>query len=338
MSRLPHIPTTSSFAPQASSTATEKFVLAVDGGGTKTKVLCANLEGKVVGEGESGPTNLTVTSTGAAAFNLREAIRQATAPLGENPHFAVLSMGLAGMDTPKEQDEARAMFSQVLQWYQLDTFTLVNDIHIALESGTDAVEAVALIAGTGSNCFGRNAQGETAKTGGMDYLLTDQGSGYDLGRRTLREAIKSFDGRAPKSLLEKLVAEHFHIESLASLKDKVYNPHLTKAQVAQLATLCEQAYQQGDSMAQQLLTDAATQLRIMIYAVVKRLNMEDRAVECVLAGSIAQLEVIESEIQRQILPLVPHLHFIIPQQPPVYGALKIALRQVRDAAQYQNPA
>ena len=255
MSVLPHIPTqpvpahvpTTRPAPTAGDDSV--FLLAVDGGGTKTKVICADPTGKVLGEGESGPTNLTVTSSGAAAMNLREAIRQAIEKLGENPHFAVLAMGLAGMDTPREQEGARHMFSQVLQWYHLDTFILVNDIHIALESGTDAVEAVALIAGTGSNCFGRNAQGQMAKTGGMDYLLSDQGSGYDLGRRTLREAVKSYDGRAPKSLLENLVAQHFEVESLASLKDKVYNPALTKAQVAHLAKICEVAYKQGDEVA-----------------------------------------------------------------------------------------
>lgn len=329
---LPRIPTQPFVtpAPTVSPSSTVKYLLAVDGGGTKTKVLCASETGEVIGEGESGPTNLTVTSSGAAAMNLREAIRQATAELGDNPHFAVLAMGLAGMDTPCEQEDARAMFSQVLQWYTLDAFTLVNDIHIALESGTEAPEAVALIAGTGSNCFGRNAQGETAKTGGMDFLLTDQGSGYDLGRRTLREAVKSFDGRGPKSLLETLVAKHFQIESLASLKDKVYNPTLSKAQVAQLAKLCEEAYHQGDPTAQQLFLDAATQLRIMIHAVIRKLNMEDHQVECVLAGSIAQLEIIQHELQRQLQPLVPQLHFIIPQQPPVYGALKIALHQLKD--------
>ena len=53
-----------------------KYFLAVDGGGTKTDVVCANENGDVIGRGVSGPTNITTTSVGAASFNLIEAIRQ----------------------------------------------------------------------------------------------------------------------------------------------------------------------------------------------------------------------------------------------------------------------
>jgi len=314
-----------------------RYILAVDGGGTKTKVIAADELGTVVGEGESGPTNLTATSTGAAALSLREAIRQAIENLGQNPHFSVMTMGLAGMDTPKEYETARAMFSQVLQWYSLDTFILVNDIHIALESGTQAENAVALISGTGSNCFGRNSDGETAQVGGMDYLLTDQGSGFELGRRVLREAVKSYDGRTDKSLLEQLVAEHFHIASLAELKDVVYNPPLSKAHIASLAKICVQANDQGDTVAHQICLDAATQLRIMIHTVVRRLGMEQHSVECVLAGSIAQLPVIQDELRLQLQPLVPHLLFSIPHRPPVYGAVSLALKQLAQPTAATTP-
>src|SRR5690606_13048274 len=131
-------------------------------------------------------------------------------------------MGLAGMDTPREHEQALAVFSNVLSGYTLRSFTLVNDVEIALEVGTDNPNALAIIADTGSNCFGRNAAGDTAKTGGMDFLLSDQGSGYEIGRYVLRSAVKSFDGRDEKSILENLVCEHFHINSIRDLKDAVH--------------------------------------------------------------------------------------------------------------------
>jgi len=79
--------------------------------------------------------------------------------------------------------------------------------------------------------------GETAKTGGMDYLLSDQGSGFDIGQQVLRAAVKSYDGRSKKTLLEKLLCEHFKIESIEDVKDKVYNPRLNKTQIAQIRLL-----------------------------------------------------------------------------------------------------
>ena len=49
--------------------------LGIDGGGTKTEVLCLSETGETVGTGLSGPTNLTSTNTGAASFSLKEAVR-----------------------------------------------------------------------------------------------------------------------------------------------------------------------------------------------------------------------------------------------------------------------
>jgi len=197
-----------------------KYFLAVDGGGTKTDVICADENGNVVGRGVSGPTNLTSTSVGAASFNLIEAIRQAIELLPESDRtgFPILVMGLAGIDSQNEYDQAYEIFNRAIAHYKIEKFILMNDSVIALKNGTDSNNAVILVSGTGSICYGINDKNQSAKTSGMDYLLADQGSGYDIGRHILREAVKSYDGRCSKSILEELVCDHFKIETVADLK------------------------------------------------------------------------------------------------------------------------
>lgn len=302
------------------------FFLAVDGGGTKTKVLCADEQGQVVGEGLAGPTNLTATNVGAASFNLREALRQATEKLPTGWQIKNMVMGLAGMDTAAEAATAQKVFGEVLHYNSITNFTLVNDIVIALASGTDKLDAVALISGTGSNCYGRNAEGQEAKVGGMDFLLTDQGSGYEIGRHTLRSAVKSYDGRIKKTILEDLVCQHFHITSIAELKDKVYNPPLAKSEVAELARICEEALNQNDAAAQEIFAHVVLELFEMVETVLKRLNMLERPVDVVAAGSICKLEFVYAQLEKKLMGISPHLSFINPTQEPVYGALKLALR------------
>jgi len=303
-----------------------KYYLAIDGGGTKTSTLCVDEMGKVVGEGQSGPTNLTVIGVGAASFNLKEGIRQATEKLEAGFVITKLVMGVAGVDTNEEHDRAQALFSEVVRFFPIEQFELYNDVIIALESGTDDQNAVALIAGTGSNCYGRNAQGQIAKTGGMDYLLSDQGSGYSLGRALLRTVVKSYDGRSEKSqLLEDLVKQHFALDDLSQLKNVVYNPDLTKTEVAELAKLVFEAQSQGELVAQRVLDHAIDDLMIMAQTVIRKLGLEAAPMTVVLVGSVAKHDYIYPQLEQKLKSLNPQIQLVVPDQPPVYGALKLAM-------------
>lgn len=304
-----------------------QYYLAVDGGGSNTQVICADQTGRILGEGLSGPTSLTATSVGAASFNLREGVRQATESLREDIKFHRLVMGLAGMDTPKEHRRAKKVFTDVLANFPIDEFILVNDTLIALEAGTDAADALVLISGTGSNCYGRTADGREAKAGGMDFLLTDQGSGYAIGRRVLREAVKSYDGRGKKTVLESLVCQHFGIESVSQLKDRVYKPNLKKSEVAALSKVCMTAYNQNDEVAHNIFHRAADDLTSMIRAVVKRLQLENKPLVCVLEGSITRLEHVNKVLRDRVAELYPQATVLNPKKTPVYGALKLAVNR-----------
>lgn len=301
------------------------YYLAVDGGGTKTEVLCADEHGAVIGRGYSGATSLGSTTVGAASFNLREAVRQATETLVQGEYSVKhLVMGLAGMDTQREQDLAGPLFQNVLADYQIEKFSLINDSWIALANGSDKPDALVLIAGTGSICIGKNTQGTQVKVGGMDYLLSDQGSGYEIGRKVLRASVKSFDGRIKSSLLEELVCKHFSISSIGELKEQVYNPVLNKIQVAELAPLCSHACEMGDEAALNIMSHEVDELVNMAETVIRKLNFTT-SFDFVLSGSVAKITFIDQKLTERLRQTFPQINIIIPQQSPVFGALKLAL-------------
>lgn len=312
------------------------LILAADGGGTKTHVLFANEKGEILGEGTAGPSSLAATSVGAAGFNLREAVRQAAVSLTPGQVIDVMVMGLAGMDTPKEHEQSLQVFSNVLSDFTIRTFKLVNDIVIALEGGSTNPNALAIISGTGSNCYGRNAKGEEAKTGGMDYLLTDQGSGYEIGRYVLRSAVKSYDGRADKTVIEDLVCEHFHIPSIRDLKDMVYQPPLTKTEIAALAKVCGVALEQGDPVAKEIYDHVVAELYLMASTVITRLNMQPEAVDAVLSGSILKQAYIQQNFSTQLKAFCPQINIIVPDKDPVYGAMTMAIKMLSETGATPN--
>ncbi len=302
-----------------------KYYIGVDGGGTKTHALCVTETGQEVGIGVSGPTNLTVTSVGSASFNLQEALRQALQTVPPGTHITCLAMGLAGIDAPAETQHAQNIFTQALQYIPIDHIILVNDTQIALENGTDEKNAVVLVSGTGSNCFGRNEHGDTAKAGGMDFLLTDEGSAYAIGYETLRAAVRSADSRGPKTLLEQRVCEHFQIKDIHDLKTAVYNPLISKMEVAEVAKVCTAAMDQGDKVATQIVGNAIDELFLMLKTVITKLQIADKKGDCVFVGGITKIPHVQTALTQQLHAFAPNLTVKIPEKDPVYGAIKIAL-------------
>ena len=257
---------------------------------------------------------------------MREAIRQATEQFPVDTQITHAAMGLAGMDSSADYDLAYSTLNAVLEQFAVENFILVNDAVIALENGSDAPQAIVLISGTGSNCYGKNAIGQTANAGGADYLLADQGSGYAIGRQVLREAVKSFDGRTERSILEQLVCEHFSIASICDLKSKVYSPPLPKNEIAQLSKLCTTASEQQDVVAQRILNKAVIDLLNHIVAVTTRLQIADTAFDCVLSGSVVELPEIKEPLIAQLQKKYSQIRVVFPNKPPVHGALKLALQ------------
>jgi N-acetylglucosamine kinase-like BadF-type ATPase len=305
---------------------TERFFVGIDGGGSKTSVVCVNEAGSVVGQGSAGPTNLTSTSVGAASLNLREGVRQALENLPQDKTIVKLVMGLAGMDSESEHDVAIEVFAKIIAPFGIQNFELVNDSVIALENGSNNPNAFVLISGTGSNCHGRNAQGKTAKAGGMDYLLADQGSGYAIGRQVLLAAVKSFDGRGKKTILEQLVCQHFGLTDCSSMKAAVYQPPLNKLEIGQFTTLCRQAVDQGDEVALAIFDEAVEELLAHIASVLHQLELESIPTEGVLSGSVLDIPYIREKLIWLSGERWPQVTLSTPTQPPVWGAIKLALR------------
>lgn len=306
-----------------------EYFLAVDGGGTKTKVLCTDENSNVIGESVVGPTSLTVTSIGAASFNLIEAIRQVVENKPEVTSFKSVVLGLAGVDTPSEQKRADEVFRRALAPYHFEHFWLVNDSEIALANGTDNKNALILVSGTGSICYGKNEQGVSVRVSGMDYLLADQGSAYSMGRKVLTEATKSFDGRGPKTSLEKKLCESFMIATFAEIKGEIYNPDYGKGEIARLAPFCTAAAAEGDAVALKIVAEEIDEMVLSVLTVLQKVYLEGVTFDCVFSGSVLGVEMIAEGVKSKLLAKYPQLNFVSQEKQPVYGALKIAMGLAR---------
>ena len=171
-----------------------KYLLGIDGGGTKTEFLLTDLdenEIKRVFLGASNPVNIGVENTKAL---LRQGITEVCegVDLAEVSVFAGLAGGGTG-DIKTELTRFLCEFGFGAYCNGRDTDSLVE---IALKGGN----GVAVIMGTGMIAFS-SCDGDMHRVGGRGYLIDRAGSGFHLGADALNASFEYIDGRGGSGLI-----------------------------------------------------------------------------------------------------------------------------------------
>src|SRR5258708_23671473 len=125
-------------------------------------------------------------------------------------------LGLAGIARPGDNEILLPHLHSVAEF-----ILLTNDAELVLSALDDAV-GIALIAGTGSIALGCDAHGIVTRTGGWGYIIGDEGSGYDIGRRCLQAGSRAVGGRGPMTALRGRLLQHRELTNAGDPIGKVY--------------------------------------------------------------------------------------------------------------------
>jgi len=205
-----------------------------------------------------------------------------------------------------------------------------SDALIALYSGTWGQPGMVLIAGTGSIAYAISPQGMRCRVGGWGYLLGDEGSGFALGQKALTAVLRQFDGRGRPTALTELLCEHTGLADPRELIHYVYDAPNARKRVAAASRLLLAAAAQGDPVAREILEQAVAELVELVETCAARCG---RDLPVVLAGGLLAEETL---LRRELLArLAQAYEVILPELPPVAGALLMALREAGIAADQQ---
>jgi N-acetylglucosamine kinase-like BadF-type ATPase len=264
------------------------LVLGIDGGGSKTDAWLAFLGGcsggVALGRGRAGPGNPRAVGFEAAEANILTAIEAAFHSAGL-PRAAVAAacFGLAGAGREEEQQ-------RIIEWAKRQGIApmlrVTGDAEPVLAAASPDNCGIALICGTGSFAWGRNAAGETARCGGWGYLVGDEGSGYAIARAGLLAAFRAADGRGPETSLLPAFLTHFRADSAGELVPHLYAAEMTRQRLAGLATIVFAAAQE-DEVARKLLVQSAGDLAELVAALAGRLGFIESGFPLALAGGVA---------------------------------------------------
>lgn len=300
------------------------YVIGIDAGATKTQLVIADQNGEFLANEKGGPANLHTVDKADIKQHLSAVYQTARRSAGVEGIPKAVCIGVSGLDSPEDKNLIEDILTNVFPRVPQDKRVAVNDIVIARRSNSDKAYGVALISGTGSNGYGINKRGKEAFVGGLDWLLTDDGSGFEVGMKALRAAVKSEDGRRA-SKLEELVKNRLNIDSMRDLVPGIYQK-FEKSYIASFAPLVDTAKADGDTVAKEILDMACDDLFEMLETLMKRLKLKTTDCDLVLVGGqINQSEYLSNQFKKRVNKQFKKLTIKQATSPPVKGAVKIAL-------------
>ena len=234
-----------------------RYYLGIDGGQSSTKALIGDEHCNILGRSVAGPCNHVSSVEAAAKF--RRVIESCVAGACESAQidpaaitFSAVCLGLSGGPEDKE-----ALIRMIVR---SERYKVTHDAEIALSGALAHQAGIIAIAGTGSMVFGRSESEQTARSGGWGYVFGDEGSAFDLVRRSLRAVLKEEEGWGPPTELSPRLFEATSSASGNDLLHLFYTAPWPRDRIARLAPVVSQAAEAGDAVALNILANASDDL------------------------------------------------------------------------------
>jgi glucosamine kinase len=180
------------------------FLIGVDGGGTGTRIVLADAQGRELVQAESGPSGLGLgveRAWQAIAAGCEQAF--ASAGVAFDWSRCVLGCGLAGVNN---RDWLASFLAQVPA---LAGLAVESDAYTTLLGAHGGAHGVIVALGTGSIAAAADHEGgECRIIGGYGFPSGDEASGAWLGVRAIVHAQHALDGRGPNDDFAQALLAH----------------------------------------------------------------------------------------------------------------------------------
>jgi N-acetylglucosamine kinase-like BadF-type ATPase len=302
-----------------------KYLIGIDGGGTKTDCAIADLSGKIIHQTTGKPSNFLVIGVEEAVENLFALIEENLFALeGDFADVKQIVIGVAGAGREEDAKLLEKSFKDYADQERIHFkgVKVLSDAHIALEGAFPNSAGCILIAGTGSILFGKDDKGVIHRVGGFGRLIGDEGSGYSIGRKALNAVSKASDGRGEETMISELLDAKMNHNTSKNIINKVYNEKLDVASVARIVI---EAAEEGDPIAEDILDEEADELVLHIRSLIDKIHTNNINVS--FSGSLIDNKNFYSDLlKNKIKSTLPNVKIIKPANPPVSGAILFAKR------------
>jgi glucosamine kinase len=302
------------------------LVVGVDGGGSKTRVILSDTEGKhladVTGAGSAMAPGRADHSAEVIGGLVSQALHEASVL---DDKVKLLVAGVAGVGRSAEN---RALTIALEGLEIADEVIVQGDGEIALTDAFGSTAGIILISGTGSIAYGRSPNRVLARCGGWGPAFGDEGSGAWIGRKALAIVASAADGREPATALTGAILTAAQVNEPEELIP--WGIAATPRELAQLAPVVFNTASAGDIRANALVGLAVEELVLHIRALALKLFGDDRAAIPIAfsGGLLHKGSFLRKRLEHRLKSAVPGAQVRAAEIVAARGAVKAALLQL----------
>lgn len=303
----------------------DKVVIGIDGGGTQTRVMVADLEGRVLSYIENGASS--VHKDVNASRNVQQAIRRAL-ELAEKelPQVSLLVAGIAGFDSESDLE-------WVLPLTEVEGLDCpkkhVNDAVVAHSGALGAEPGIIVIAGTGSIIYAVTEDGQPVRNYDLHHYAA--AAARFLGYSAVYELLAGNSGEGDQDLAEELLG-YWQVSTVEELSTLARGGFLDDRRernrvFGELAPIITRAAEAGSPLAQSVCDRAIHETAVGIEML--GLYFTQPEVKVSFIGSVANSGYFRQQFH-SILKSGKNKSYSIVQPvfSPVAGAVLLAYKQL----------
>jgi N-acetylglucosamine kinase-like BadF-type ATPase len=255
--------------------------LGIDGGGSKTRCVVGD-EHRVLGTALTSSCKIQRVGEDEARRALHTVVKEACDAAGVSANrIERACIGIAGITDTSVAEWVQRALGQVIS----APVEVVSDVMIALEAAFGDAPGCIVVAGTGSIAVGRDEEGKLARTGGWGPSVSDEGSGYWIGRAAVAATLRAYDSGKNTALLPAImdawrVSNREEFTRMASTSPP--------PDFAQLFPRVLQVAEMGDATATEIIMRAGFELAEMAMVVIRQLWPDNQRVRVAVSGGVLQ--------------------------------------------------
>jgi N-acetylglucosamine kinase-like BadF-type ATPase len=299
------------------------FFLGVDIGGTKSHALISDEAGNALGFGIHGPGNHEEVGYEGLRIALQTVTEKALAMAKlTKAQISAAGFGVAGYDWPSERQPTLEAINSIGLFSPVEA---VNDTIIGLLAGASQGWGVAVVAGTGTNCWGWDEKHNVGRVTGVGF--GEYGGAGNLIDQALIAIAYEWTKRGPRT---QLASEFLHLTGAKDIPSLIEGIEMGEYFIgSDFAPVIYQVALQGDPVAHSIIEWAGSELGYTAQAVIRQLGIEQLEFEVVLVGSLYEMgEMIIAPMRRVITVEAPKVRLVRLSSPPVVGGVLLAMQQL----------
>jgi N-acetylglucosamine kinase-like BadF-type ATPase len=311
------------------------YVLGIDGGGTKTLGVIADLDGRPLFSAAGGTSNPQVIGFQKASQVVLEVIQKCCDRARcRSRDLKAVVVGLAGAGRESDRRRAETEIRKLTrrEHFPLRHLRVESDARIALEGVLGGRPGIVVISGTGSIGLAKDQDGDIHRVGGWGRVIGDEGSGFAIGRSALVAVARALDGRGQTTMLTRLAAKRFGLSNPQRIISRIYQDRFDPSL---LALLVLKAAEKGDKVSKGILEEAVLELvhhiRVLLANLKRRKNPPGgkRTSLVLLGGMLERSNYFSRALKKKIRLAFPRVCIRPPRGSPVYGGVLLALEQLK---------